>query len=76
MSAPMKDEYRVARQVLRTFAVYGFKKTSMEDIAKAIGVSRQSVYKRFGNKKRCYAWVVDAYLGDILLQGVHDSGTE
>jgi len=65
MNIESKTDYVTARRVLATFAQYGFKKTAMDDVAKAMGVSRQSVYKRFGNKVLCYAWVIDTYLGDI-----------
>ncbi len=33
------------------FSQYGFRKTSMEDIAKATGISRASLYTRFDNKE-------------------------
>lgn len=35
----------------QTFLRYGFKKTSMEDLARAMGVSRQALYKRYGSKE-------------------------
>lgn len=59
------DEYQAAKSVLITFARYGFKKTSMQDIADAAGVSRQSVYKKFGSKEQCYQWVIRTYLIDM-----------
>lgn len=54
-----------AKDVLAAFTQYGFRKTSMEDIARAAGVSRQSIYKKFGSKDACYAWTVNAYLADM-----------
>ena len=44
-----KQEY-VLQIALRTFLRYGFKKTSMEDIAKAAGLTRQGLYFHFQNK--------------------------
>ena len=41
-----KQEY-VLQIVLRTFLWYGFKKTSMDDIAKAAGVSRRECFRCF-----------------------------
>ncbi|MBO6796471.1 TetR/AcrR family transcriptional regulator [Maricaulis sp.] len=35
----------------QTFLRYGFKKTSMEDLARAMGVSRQALYKKYGSKE-------------------------
>ena len=54
-----------AKDVLAVFAQYGFKKTSMQDIAEASGVTRQTIYKKFGNKKACYNRLIKAYLSDI-----------
>lgn len=54
-----------ARDVLETFAHYGFRKTSMEDIARSVGVSRHSIYKKFGSKEVCYEWAVNTYLADM-----------
>ncbi|WP_171123438.1 MULTISPECIES: TetR/AcrR family transcriptional regulator [unclassified Ruegeria] len=49
------------RDVMNTFAQYGFRKTSMEDIAKAVRLSRQSIYKKFGSKESCYTWALRTY---------------
>ena len=65
MQAAQNEEVQVAREVLKTFSMYGFQKTSMEDIANASGVSRQSIYKRFGSKQKCYEWVIHNYLADM-----------
>ena len=58
----LTKEQESARSILETFARYGVRKTSMEEIASAVGVSRQSIYKRFGSKKRCHEWTIDTYL--------------
>ena len=57
-----------AKNILAIFAMHGFRKTSMEDIAKASGVSRQSIYKRFGSKQNCYQWAINEYLSDTYEQ--------
>ncbi|WP_331252143.1 TetR/AcrR family transcriptional regulator [Ruegeria lacuscaerulensis] len=49
------------QDIMTAFAQYGFRKTSMEDIARAVGLSRQSIYKKFGSKDACYAWALRAY---------------
>ncbi len=54
-----------AKNILTTFAQYGFRKTSMEEIANAVGVSRQSIYKKFGSKEKCYEWTIHTYLSDM-----------
>lgn len=53
------------RGVITAFAQYGFRKTSMEDIARAAGLSRQSIYKKFGSKEACYEAVLQAYMGSL-----------
>ena len=58
-------EHESARNILMTFAQYGFRKTSMEEIANAAGISRQSVYKKFGTKEKCYQWTIHTYLSGM-----------
>ena len=53
------------RKLLATFSQYGFRKTSMQDIGRAAGVSRQSVYNKFGSKDAAYAWAIHAFLADM-----------
>ncbi len=53
------------KEILKTFAQYGVRKTSMEDIAKAAGVSRQYIYKRFGSKDGALKWVLTAYIEEV-----------
>lgn len=55
-------------RVLRLFAVYGYSKTSMLQIAATLGVSRQAVYNRFKSKSACYQWAIEQYLADKYFQ--------
>lgn len=34
----------------------------MDDIGRAAGMSRQSIYKKFGSKEACYEWTLNAYM--------------
>ena len=43
----------------------------MEDIAKSAGVSRQSLYKKFGSKEACYRWTVNAHMADMYQRIFH-----
>lgn len=56
--------------VVATFARYGLRKTSMEDVAAALGVSRQALYLRHGSKGALIEWaskgLVDSSLGAAL----------
>lgn len=40
------------------FASYGFRRTSMDDLARTMRVSRQTLYNRFGTKDAVLSWVV------------------
>ena len=42
--------------VLRIFALYGFRKASMSDIASAVGISRQALYNRYASKEAVFGW--------------------
>jgi len=48
--------------VLATFARYGFRKASMEDLAQAAGVSRQTLYNRFRTKQAVLDWAVTGFV--------------
>jgi AcrR family transcriptional regulator len=39
---------------VRVFARYGFRKASMDEVARAAGVSRQGLYLRFANKEELF----------------------
>ena len=51
-----------AKDILTVFSTYGFQKTSMQDIATAVGVSRQAIYKRYGSKEACFQKAILDYL--------------
>src|SRR3546814_15110911 len=56
--------------IVATFARYGLRKASMEDVAAALGVSRQALYLRFGSKGALIDWatrgLVDSSLAAAL----------
>lgn len=47
-------------QIVMIFCQYGFRKASMEDIAKAADLSRQSIYKKFKSKEGVFEWAIMA----------------
>jgi AcrR family transcriptional regulator len=65
----MSSDYQIPgvtpKSIMMAFAQYGFRKTSMEDIARASDLSRQSIYKKFGSKEACYDQILLAYMADI-----------
>ncbi|MFW8594787.1 TetR/AcrR family transcriptional regulator [Cribrihabitans neustonicus] len=48
------------------FSAYGFRKTSMDDIAKGAGVSRPALYLHFKNKEAIFRALVQVYYGAAL----------
>jgi TetR/AcrR family transcriptional regulator, regulator of autoinduction and epiphytic fitness len=53
-----------------TFARYGFRKTSMEEVARAAGVSRQGLYLVFSNKEELFRRAVTHSLSSQLSAAV------
>jgi len=50
---------------LEEFARFGFRRTSMVGLADAMGVSRQTLYNRFGNKEAVLSWAVDGLASHV-----------
>jgi AcrR family transcriptional regulator len=66
----------VARQLavldaaVGVFARYGFRKTSMDEVARAAGVSRQGLYLQFANKEELFRKAVEHSLNSQLKAAV------
>lgn len=58
------------------FLAGGYDKTSMEDIARAAGVTRLIVYRIFESKEALYTAVLTAVLDDITANFDHDDDAE
>ena len=58
------------KNVLTVFAHYGFKKASMEDLAQAADISRQTLYNRFKTKQAVLDWAVEGYVKLALEQAL------
>jgi AcrR family transcriptional regulator len=52
------------------FTRFGFRKTSMEDVARAAGVSRQGLYLLFSNKEELFRRALDHSLSSQLSAAV------
>lgn len=53
---------RVLEAALATFLRYGFRKTSMEEVARAAQLSRQALYLHFATKEELFAAAVQRFL--------------
>ncbi|KZL20771.1 DNA-binding transcriptional repressor AcrR [Pseudovibrio axinellae] len=58
------------RKALGVFAQYGFRKTSVDDVANAVGLSRQSLYKKFGTKEELFQTIVEDYSIEVGIQAL------
>lgn len=56
----------------QAFGSYGFRKTSMDDIAKGAGMSRPAVYLHYRNKEEIFRSLVQFYY-DTTIVGVRDA---
>jgi len=57
--------------ILATFARYGYRRASMDDLARATGVSRQALYNRFGSKATLADWAAKALVDGSLAEAEH-----
>ena len=48
------------------FAAYGYRRTTMEDIARACGMSRTALYLHFRNKDDIFRSLTERYLDQAL----------
>ncbi|QUS55287.1 TetR/AcrR family transcriptional regulator [Pseudovibrio brasiliensis] len=58
------------KKALGVFAQYGFRKTSVGDVANAVDLSRQSLYKKFGSKEELFQTIIEEYSEEIGLQAL------
>lgn len=66
--SPGDDERHDAllRAALAVFARFGYRKTSMDELARAAGLSRQALYLRFGSKEELFRAMVTHLLESAL----------
>ena len=68
MAAPDANTERRAAildAAMRVFLRYGFKKTSMDDLARAAGLSRQGLYLHFPTKEALFKAAVSSLVGSL-----------
>ena len=55
----------VMKAALDVFTTYGFRRTTMDDIARAAGMSRPALYTHFRNKEAIFRTFVVTFLGAV-----------
>ena len=65
MARPRKfDEQQVLRSATETFWTSGFAATSLDDLMRATGLGKGSLYGAFGDKQALFQRVLDGYCAD------------
>ena len=64
----LKKRERILEAAQSCFFNYGFKRTSMEDIAKKVGISRPALYLHFQNKKAIFRALAEHLHEETLKQ--------
>ena len=68
-TADRTRQERVLAAALGVFGRYGFRKTSMDEVARAAGISRQGLYLYFASKEALFRAAVCQELDCITEQG-------
>ena len=58
----------ILQAALEVFVTYGFRKTSMDDIARAAGMSRPALYHVFKNKTEIFRGLVEAMMANAAVE--------
>ena len=60
------DPEKALRQAVDLFWTQGYGRTSLDELMKAMGIARQSLYDTFGDKRRLYIRSLERYRDDTL----------
>ncbi len=66
LHSPDHKTQTILQSAWQAFSAYGFRKTSMDDIARGAGMSRPAVYLHFRNKEAIFTALVEAYYAQAL----------
>lgn len=67
---------RILDAAATLFLSYGYKRTSVEDIASNAGVAKGTVYTHFSSKEEVFAGVSKRVCGEVIEQLEHIAGSE
>src|SRR5690625_7250446 len=65
LNLPMEKQNFIIDAALQNFAMHGYKKTSINDIASTAGISKATVFHYFGTKKELYLYLVNTCVNSI-----------
>lgn len=61
-----RKRLQIRRAAIAAFLRTGYVGTSMDDVAAAARVSKQTVYKHFGSKEELFVAIIEATVGDVM----------
>ena len=70
LNLPMEKQNLIIDAALKTFAMHGYKKTSISDIASTAGISKAMIFHYFGTKKELYLYLVNTCVDNISTEVV------
>lgn len=70
IAAPKEDliQQQILQAALQLFQKHGYQKVTMDDVAKAIGKGRSSLYYYYKNKDEVFVAVIDAEIQNIIAE--------
>jgi AcrR family transcriptional regulator len=66
------DRDAALSEAIRVFAEHGFEGTSTEELVRAMGIGRQSLYDTFGDKRQLYVAALEQYTSDSISEQFQD----
>jgi AcrR family transcriptional regulator len=76
MARPKEFERETALQeAIGVFCDHGYEGTSTEALLRAMGISRQSMYDTFGDKRRLYLAALQSYVADSVAHQIRTLNT-
>jgi AcrR family transcriptional regulator len=64
VETPADKQDVILQAAFRNFASYGFRRTTMDDIAQAAGMSRPALYRHFRNKEDIFRSLTEQHFSD------------
>lgn len=71
LSLPVEKQNSIIDAALRSFGKNGYKKSSVNDIASAAGISKSMIFHYFGTKKALYLYLID-FCGNLLMKEINE----
>lgn len=72
MNLPQEKQNKIIDAALKSFGTNGYRKTSVNDIAKAAEISKSMVFHYFGTKKDLYLYLIKM-CGDIVITQISNN---